>query len=283
MNKNDKESQDSQALLAASKPTLQTSRRNFLAGMRTAGVLIAATAIVARPHAAKAQVPPFGGPPGPAQGAQCFLAGTQILTPGGEVKIDTLRIGDLVTTVTGTAKPIKWIGKRRLEKQGAESWDHASRPVRVAKDAFGEGSPRRDLYLSQAHMVYLGGVLIPIGNLINGQTISLTQPDSEVLDYLHIELESHHVLLAEGAPCESLLVTSATRKAWDNVQDYFDLYGQSDNTVMMPFAPIASFNGGRNELKSRLRSVIAPVIDVRKPIDLVRDYTETRAAVLKAA
>jgi hypothetical protein len=197
------------------------------------------------------------------------------------VEVQRLGVGDSVVTASGETKRIRWVGAMRLEK-GAAGWNRAALPVRVLKDAFGEGNPRRDLYLSQTHMVYLGGVLIPVGDLLNGVTIALAQPESDALDYFHVELDSHDVLLAEGAPCESLLGNRRTRMAFDNYHERVALYGEAE-TAMLPYAPIAAFNGGRGELKSRLRSVIAPLADRRQPLDIVRDRLEARAASRRAA
>jgi hypothetical protein len=233
--------------------------------------------------------PPGGGkgPPGNGGGGACnvpeclcFLRGTMIATPTGEIAIEDLSIGDAVVTHSGAARPIRWIG--RLEFSRAEGWSEEARPVRVAKGALGPNSPVRDLYVSRAHMFFLNGVLIPAADLINGSTISLVTPEADVLQYFHVDLGTHDVVLAEGAPCESLLATPDHIEVFDNSAEYAALFGDQSADVQL-YAPIAAFNGGRGELKSRLRSALAPVIDIRRPLDIARDNTEARALLSKAA
>ena len=111
------------------------------------------------------------------------------------------------------------------------------------KGAFATGSPHRDLYLSRAHLLYLNGILIPVGNLINGNTIALTTADFDVLQYFHVELDCHDILLAEGAPCDSLLATAQTRQIFDNYDEYVRLYGPPSSEPIASFAPIVSSMG----------------------------------------
>src|SRR5580658_245176 len=40
----------------------------------------------------------------------CFAAGTLIRTPGGDVAVETLKVGDLVLTASGDLRPVKWMG-----------------------------------------------------------------------------------------------------------------------------------------------------------------------------
>lgn len=215
--------------------------------------------------------------------AICFLRGTRLLTPGGEIAIEDLKIGDAVVTESGAVRAIRWIGRMTIERNGSEPWSDEVKPVRVAKDAFGVGSPHRDLYLSPAHMVHLNGVLMTVGDLVNGRTIAAVDVDAERLEYFHVELDTHDVLLAEGAPCESLLLAPERLWAFDNHAEYLALYGRPPEEAMAPYAPLASFNGGRSELKSRLRSAFAPMIDIRQPMDVVRDNIEVRALFSRAA
>lgn len=218
----------------------------------------------------------------PTKCAICFLRGTRLLTPSGEVAIEDLKIADLLLTESGAIRPVRWIGRMTFERSVEGSWSDEVRPVRVARDAFVAGSPHRDLFVSRAHMVHLNGLLVPVGDLINGRTISYADMDSDQLEYFHVEFETHDVVVAEGAPCESLRLAPRHLASFDNAEEYMALFGQPLHQVAA-CAPTASFNGGRSEIKSRLRSAIAPVIDIRQPMDVVRDSLEAWALLSKAA
>ncbi len=132
--------------------------------------------------------------------ALCVLRGTHIATPGGEVLVETLRIGDLVRTVSGAARPIRWIGFGRTLIT-PHNRDRAT-PVVVRRHALGEFIPHRDLYITRGHALYLAGVLIPVEELINHRSIAWAD-SPRVVEYYHLELDRHDVVLAENAPVES--------------------------------------------------------------------------------
>ena len=188
----------------------------------------------------------------------------------------------MILTKDGTAKAIRWIGKTVFERHG-RSWTDSVQPIRIQQGALGEGCPRRDLYMSRNHMLYLDGVLIPAGDLVNGTTIAAVSPDTVRLEYFHIELDQHDVLLAEGALCETLLVTEESRAIFSKADGYAELHEALPAVAMMPCAPIAAHYGRRGALTSRLRSALAPVIDIRRRADIVRDDLDARAQISKAA
>ncbi len=142
----------------------------------------------------------------------CFARGTRIVTPDGARPVQALRAGDRVCTASGTVRPVRWVGWRHVDcrrhRQPAQVW-----PVCVRAGAFGDNLPWRDLLLSPDHAVLTEGALIPIKYLINDA--SIVQLRRAAIDYFHVELDRHDVLLAEGLPAESFLDTGQ-RSAFGN-------------------------------------------------------------------
>ena len=136
--------------------------------------------------------------------AACYRAGTRIATARGEVPIERLRRGDLIRTASGRFAPALWLGRRRIDCR-RHARPEAVWPVRVAAHAFAPGRPARDLFLSPDHAVFLDGALIPVRYLLNGASIA-QRPAAQV-EYWHVELPAHDVLLAENLPAESYLDT----------------------------------------------------------------------------
>jgi hypothetical protein len=142
----------------------------------------------------------------------CVCRGTLIATDRGEVAVEDLRAGDLVETASGALRPVRWIGHRSLDTARHPS-PHEVYLVRVRKDAFGEGLPCRDLWLSPEHNIALDGVLPPVRVLING--VSVQQVNQRQVEYWHVELDAHDIVLAEGLAVESYL-DSGNRTGFDN-------------------------------------------------------------------
>jgi len=260
---------------STSAPDLATSRRHFLSAATLVGGLLTAAMLTSTRASAQGKGKGGGG------GARCFLKGTQILTLQGERLIEDLRIGELIMTVSGEAKPIKWIGRMRFDRGDQASWDDAAIPVKIARGAFNGDLPHSDLYVSNAHRFFINGLLIPAGDLINGSSIARSKSTSDVFEYLHIELESHDVILANGAPAETL-DGNAGRIDFDNFDEYVALYGAT-LTCQTPYAPIVARNGRRQVLRSHLRGVLAPICDYRQPLEIIQDELARQAHRRSAA
>ncbi len=150
----------------------------------------------------------------------CFTPGALIGTTRGPRAVETLREGDLVTTRDNGARSILWIGRQTRMGRGPAA------PVRVLAGRLGNA---RDLLLSPQHRVLVGQgaeeALLPVKALIDGQGV-LAAPCREV-NYLHLLLEGHQVIAADGAAVESLLpgpqalvalgagLSSASRRSFD--------------------------------------------------------------------
>ncbi|WP_419728005.1 Hint domain-containing protein [Lichenicola sp.] len=151
----------------------------------------------------------------------CYCPGTLILTEAGEMPIEQLAIGDRVLTAVGGVETIRWIGRRSYDSRFVAGRADIL-PVRIAAGALGQGRPRRDLLVSPQHAISLHGVLVPAVALING--VSITQPDlRDAVQYVHLELDRHQLIIAEGTPSESF-VDDDSRGQFQNVAEFYGLY-----------------------------------------------------------
>ncbi|HEV8680589.1 MAG TPA: Hint domain-containing protein, partial [Stellaceae bacterium] len=151
----------------------------------------------------------------------CYCRGTMILTDRGEVAVEELAIGDLVMTILGEAKPVKWVGYRAYDGRFVAG-NRAMLPVRIRAGALADGVPVRDLLVSPGHALLIGGMLVRAEHLVNGATI-VQETSVKRLDYFHIELETHDILIADGAPAESY-IDCDNRGKFHNAADFARLY-----------------------------------------------------------
>jgi microcystin-dependent protein/glycosyltransferase involved in cell wall biosynthesis len=150
----------------------------------------------------------------------CYCEGTRILTDRGEVPVETLAIGDHVINADGVARPIRWVGRRSYSGRFARG-THVL-PICFKAGALDVNSPRRDLRVSPHHAMFLDGVLIEALDLINGASIFQAERVERV-NYFHIELDSHDIIVAEGALSESF-VDDDSRGMFQNAHEFAALY-----------------------------------------------------------
>ena len=140
--------------------------------------------------------------------AVCYARGTMLRTPNGELPVEKLRSGMEVITLVDrqeVPKTVTWLGHRRINITNHPRPETVA-PIRIRRDAFAEGLPHRDLVVSPDHAIFVDGKLICARQLVNGTSIR-QESDWTSVDYYHVELDQHAILLAEGLPAESYLNT----------------------------------------------------------------------------
>lgn len=161
--------------------------------------------------------------------APCYVRGTLIAVPGGSCAVEDLRTGDVILTADGAAKPVKWIGVS-FQTAADIAATPSLRPVLFQPDAIAPGIPTRALFVSPMHGMMIDDVIVPAAALVNGVTI--LRPDcAGNVDYFHVELDAHELILAEGAAGETFM-DDASRAMFDNAAEYTALYGGETVSAM---------------------------------------------------
>ena len=134
----------------------------------------------------------------------CFVRGTRIRTPYGDIPIEELSVGDLVETLDNGQQPIRWIGKRRVKAQGSFA------PIHIRSGVLGNS---RDLLVSRQHRMLIASwrvelhfgtseVLTRASHLINHDGVFVDKTENTV-EYLHLLFDDHQVIFSEDFPSES--------------------------------------------------------------------------------
>jgi hypothetical protein len=171
----------------------------------------------------------------------CFVAGTRILTPTGEVAVEALQPGDLVMTQDEGPQPLRWIGRREVTAVG----DHA--PICIAEGTFG---PHGTLLLSPQHRVLIcdslaellfgeAEVLVAAKDLVNDRSVRVQS--GGMVDYVHLLFDRHQVVFAEGLPTESFLPGPQTTKSFEApiVAELRSIFPELDLETGQGYSPAA--------------------------------------------
>ncbi|HSF62912.1 MAG TPA: Hint domain-containing protein [Paracoccaceae bacterium] len=171
----------------------------------------------------------------------CFVAGTRILTPGGEVAVEDLRPGDMVVTLDEGARPLRWVGSRTVAAEGAFA------PIRIRAGTFGA---HRDLRVSPQHRVLVRDVLadlmfgepevlVAAKDLVNGR--SVRREAGGTVTYVHLLFDRHQVVMAEGLATESFLPGPAVARALapETLREILVLFPELDPETGAGYGPAA--------------------------------------------
>jgi phage gp46-like protein len=135
--------------------------------------------------------------------AVCFARGTRIATKQGPVAVEDLRPGMRVQTADNGYRELIWTGRWRVHGRAENA------PVHIAPGALGND---RALEVSAQHRMVVrprqGGlrgqeVLLPAKALLD--LPGITRAPRPRIEWLHLMLERHEIVFAEGARAESLL------------------------------------------------------------------------------
>ena len=129
-------------------------------------------------------------------------------------------IGDLVVTADGRAEPVRWIGRRSYAGRFVMA-NPKVQPIRFRAGSLGGGQPPRDQrgWPEPAQLHGRGGVP---PRLVDGVNI-VREQGHDVVEYIHVELREHDIILAEGAPSESF-IDDDSRAMFHNAAEYAVLY-----------------------------------------------------------
>lgn len=149
----------------------------------------------------------------------CFAAGTIIDTPRGPVPVESLSVGDAILTRDHGAQTIRWIGRRHFSAAQLAA-SPAMVPIRINAGALGPGIPSADLIVSPQHRILVRSqiadrmfgaseILVAACQLTAIPGIQAATDLTEI-EYLHILLDRHEVIHANGTETESLLLATQT-------------------------------------------------------------------------
>ena len=133
----------------------------------------------------------------------CFTPGTMIATPAGDRAVETLRPGDLVLTRDDGPQPLGWTGRSTVPGTGKHmpirldpSLTGADRPLTV--------SPQHRMLVEDWRAELMFGeaeVFVPAIHMLDfegAETVAMAR-----VTYIHLMLDRHQVIYAEGVPTES--------------------------------------------------------------------------------
>lgn len=178
----------------------------------------------------------------------CFLSGTKIETPDGDVIIDDIRVGDLVLTRNNGPQAVRMILARQLDITAAFA---KFRPIAFEKDSLGPGLPDSRLCVSPQHRILLTdgsgtSVLVPAKALTDRKGVRVMQARRQVT-YIHLVFTRHEIIRSNGTFTESFFPGSVAMAAISQEcrDAVFQIMGMRTNRCPLPAAPMMRLQQAR--------------------------------------
>ncbi|TBN40417.1 hypothetical protein EYE42_08450 [Paracoccus subflavus] len=177
----------------------------------------------------------------------CFASDAMILTADGPVAAGQLAPGTMVVTRDAGIRPVRWIGSCRLGTADLAAAPHL-RPIRIRQGALGRDVPSADLVVSPQHRLLVRSgiartmfgtdeVLVAARQLLAVQGIEVAD-DLDSIVYVHFLLDSHQIVIANGAETESLYAGAEALRAVgaDACQEIWALFPELRDNRQPPSA-----------------------------------------------
>ena len=171
----------------------------------------------------------------------CFVSGTMILTPDGEVPVESLLPGDLVMTHDNGPQPLCWIGQRSVPATDKFA------PIRIEENTFGK---HRTLLVSPQHRVLIrdylaellfgeSEVLISAKDLVNHKSVCIQEGGD--VTYVHLLFDQHQIIFSEGLTTESFLPGPQTSHCFEKkvVDEIYAIFPEIDPDTGLGYSPAA--------------------------------------------
>lgn len=170
-----------------------------------------------------------------AAGIPCYTPGIRIATARGAVRVEDIRVGDLLQTADNGFQPVIWTGRRDLSARDLARRPHL-RPILItsggllANDTPLLVSPQHRFMLPRQHL----GDLSPINEAfirtrllkkLTPETV-MNAPTPQGVSYIHIMTERHQVVFAEGVATETFWPGPEALRGLDpgDQRELFDLF-----------------------------------------------------------
>ena len=194
----------------------------------------------------------------------CFAGETDIAVPNGTKRASEICAGDIVVTADGAQVQVIAVSMRRIKPIELARELRLS-PVLIKAGALGQGLPTRDLRVSRQHRILIASriaarlcsqteILVPAHKLVGLPGIELDR-SLETVDFYHILLDRHDVLLANGAPAESLFLGFEAGFALKDQQSEIprDWLGRQPMQQMTPARPLIGGKNARKVVEAHLK------------------------------
>ena len=152
---------------------------------------------------------PTSSPGGGGSGAACFLGKAPVLTPSGYRRIDSLKVGDLVSTAEGESVPIQAVFIKSYTPSNTVN------PFIIPKGKFGA---TMNLAISPDHLVQTAP-----GKMVKARSLGLEQKAlTEPFNYYNIELPTYENMIVAGVTVESKYPTITAELTINQLQKFLE-------------------------------------------------------------